>query len=203
VIRPARQLVLGAALAFAAGGAFATVTAPEPGDMAIGNEKAPVTIVEYASVGCPPCAEWDRTVFPAVKAKLLDTGKARLVLREMIYGNAALATGGFMIARFAGPTKYFAVVEAIYHRQNEIESNGKAGQLLQEIARTEGGLDEPAFEACISDQKGLDALDARIAQHTIADKVESAPTFYVGERELQDTPTFAQLAEAVRAARPR
>ena len=201
-MRPgARQITLGLALASLGAGAMAAVSTPEPGDMALGSAKAPVTIVEYASVGCPHCAAWDITVFPAVKAKLLDTGKARLVLREMINGNATIATGGFMLARCAGPAKYFAVVEAIFKRQDEMfESSGKAGQVLEEIASSAGGLDEAAFDACISDQKGLDGLGARVAQHTNVDKVESTPTFFVGERKLEGEQTFSQLAEAVRAA---
>jgi protein-disulfide isomerase len=204
VIGALRQIALGAALAFIAAAAVAAVSAAEPGDMAIGRAKAPVTIVEYASVGCPHCAEWDRTVFPTVKAKLLDTGRARFVVREMITGDATVATGGFMVARCAGPAKYFDVVEAIYRRQGEmLGSGGKAGQVLAEIAKTVGGLDQSAFEACISDQKGLDALDARVAQHSNVDKIDSTPTFFVGERKLEGDQTFDQLAQAVRVARRR
>ncbi|HVM99980.1 MAG TPA: thioredoxin domain-containing protein [Caulobacteraceae bacterium] len=196
-----RHVVLGAALAVSvAAGAAAAVDASEPGDVAIGSAKAPVTIVEYASVGCSHCAEWDRSVFPSVKAKLLDTGQARLVVREMITGDATIATGGFMVARCAGPAKYFDVVEAIYKRQDEM-FEGKAGEVLQDIARTTGGLDEAAFDACIADQKGLDALDARIAQHMKVDKVESTPTFFVGQSRLEGFQTFAQISQAVRAAR--
>ena len=204
-MRRGRQILVAAALGVALTGAgasaVAAVSAVEPGDMAIGSAKAPVTIIEYASVGCPHCAAWDLTVFPAVKAKLLDTGKARLVVREMIYGNATIATGGFMVARCAGPARYFAVVEAIYHRQDEMfASSGKAGQVLEEIAKSAGGLDEAAFDACIADQKGLDALDARIAQHTTVDKIMGTPTFIVGERQYGEELTYAQLADAVRAA---
>ena len=43
--------------------------------MALGSPTAPVTVIEYASVGCPHCADWNNEVFPAFKAKYIDTGK--------------------------------------------------------------------------------------------------------------------------------
>ena len=196
----ARRVLSGAvaaALAFAA--AAAAAPGPEPGDMALGRAAAPVTIFEYASVGCPHCADWDRDVFPEVKAKLIDTGQARYVLREMLNGDPTVATGGFMVARCAGPQKYFAVVEAIFRRQGEM-FEGRAGEVLREIAQQTGGLSEASFDACLANSKGLDALTARVRQHG-ADKVETTPTFVIGEAKLEGYRTFAQIAEAVSAAR--
>jgi protein-disulfide isomerase len=197
-----RQLSLTVAATLASAGAVAAaVSSPEPGDMAIGSDKAPVTIVEYASVGCPHCAEWDRTVFPKLQATLIATGRARYVMREMINGNPTVATGGFMIARCAGPTKYFSVVEALFRRQDELFAPGKAGDVLQNVASTAGGLDETAFDACISDQKGLDALNTRISQHMNVDKIDTTPTFVVGGQTLVGDQTLDQLTKAVAAAR--
>ena len=48
---------------------------------------ARVTVIEYASVGCPHCADWNNDVFPAIKAKYIDTGKVRFVVREMLTGD--------------------------------------------------------------------------------------------------------------------
>jgi protein-disulfide isomerase len=188
-----------AALAFVTAAAAAPVPALEPGDMALGRAAAPVTIVEYASLGCPHCADWDRDVFPEVKAKLIDTGQARYVLREMLNGDPTVATGGFMVARCAGPQKYFAVVEAVFRRQGEM-FEGRAGLVLREIAVQTGGLASASFDACLADPKGLDALTARVRQHG-DDKVEITPTFIIGAAKLEGYQTFAQIAQAVTAAR--
>jgi protein-disulfide isomerase len=77
-------LALGAstfALAACGGGGGATVTAD---DMSMGDANAKVTVVEYASLACGHCAEWNKTVFPEFKAKYIDTGKVRYVFREFI-----------------------------------------------------------------------------------------------------------------------
>ena len=44
------------------------------GDMSMGDPNAKVKMVEYASVTCSHCAAFNNDVFPAFKAKYIDTG---------------------------------------------------------------------------------------------------------------------------------
>jgi protein-disulfide isomerase len=196
---PSRPIAIAAAVWCLAASAFAGVMDPEPGDVALGRAAAPVTLIEYGSVGCSDCAEWRRTVFPTLKARYIDTGRVRFVLREMINGDPAVATAGFMLARCAGPAKYFQVVDAVFQRQPEmLVKSSKPGGVLGQIAKGVGMTDD-AFEACIDDQKGLDALNARIAQHN-KDKVDETPTFFVNGKRYDDL-TLAQLPAALRPGR--
>ena len=50
-------------------------------DKVLGNADAPVTIVEYFSLGCPHCRNFHETILPKLKTEYIDTGKARLVFR--------------------------------------------------------------------------------------------------------------------------
>ena len=107
-----------------------------PDEMAMGAPRAPVTVVEYASLGCPHCAIWEQQVFPAFKKTYIDTGKVRFVLKEMLFGNSTLAAAGFLTARCAGPGKYFQVVDAVFDQQTQIEQGGI--DVLEKIAETAG-----------------------------------------------------------------
>jgi protein-disulfide isomerase len=204
-MKTARRLVLGAFLAvLTAAPALAAVAPREPDDMAMGAARARVTVVEYASVGCPHCAKWANEVFPAFKAKYVDTGRVRFVMREMLTGEPRLAAAGFMVARCAAPAKYFAVVDDIFRRQADMfAAGGEVGKALDDIAKTSGGLTEDAFQACISDQAGLDALNARAERHATVDKVDSTPTFFIGGQRFDGELTLDQVAAAIRAARRR
>ncbi len=173
-----RQTAIAAALSFVAicagAQASASVMDPEPGDMALGSPRARVTVIEYASVGCPHCADWRHDVFPTLKARYIDTGRMRFVVREMITGDPTIATAGFMLARCAGPAKYFQVADEVYARQAQMWGKASnAGAVLGEIAKG-AGMTEEAYEACIDDQKGLDALNARVAQHN-KDGIDTNP----------------------------
>ena len=79
----------------------AELMAPGPlPDIIIGKDDAPYTIVEYASMTCPHCAEFQTDVFPKIKATYIDSGKVRYMLREFPLDN--LAAAAFMLARCAG-----------------------------------------------------------------------------------------------------
>ena len=197
-----RKVLSGLALpllawALMAGGAQAA--SPAAGtDMALGNPRARVTVIEYASVGCPHCAVWARTVFPAFKKKYVDTGKVRFVLREMLTGDPALAAAGFLTARCATPSKYFQVVDAIFADQEEIARRG-APALLQ-IAKA-AGLSEAQFVACLKDEAALKALTERTESDAREHGVNGTPTFFVGGLKLENEQSLAELDAAIARAR--
>ena len=197
--RASRPIAIAAALCWLASAAAAGVMDPKPGDMALGNPRAPVTVIEYASAGCPHCADWRHDVFPTLKLRYLDTGRVRFVMRELITGDPTIATAGFMLARCAGPAKYFQVLDEVYQRQPRMWGKASnAGVVLGEVAK-DVGMTEDAYEACIDDQKGLDALNARVAQHN-KDGVDSTPTFFVNGKRYGELP-LAQLAVILRPGR--
>jgi protein-disulfide isomerase len=171
---------------------------PDPRDMIRGSAKAPVTIVEYASVGCPHCAALHNEVFPAFKAKYIDTGKVRWISREVITGDPYLATGGFLLARCAGKDHYFDVIDAVYHDQAKLTDNLRDG--LLGIAKS-AGMTEEQFTACIGDQKNVEALDARTAMAE-ADKVRATPTLMIrGKIVVDGEVSMADLDKIVAKAR--
>jgi protein-disulfide isomerase len=74
-----------------------------------------------------------------------------------------------------------------------------AGAVLGEIAKSVG-MTEDAYEACIDDQKGLDALNARVAQHN-KDGISSTPTFFVNGKRYDEPLTLSQVAAAFQPRR--
>src|SRR3984957_9152996 len=92
-------------LAQAPGGNPAKALAPTGDDHGRGKAEAPITIVEYASLTCPHCRHFDEEVLPKLKAKWIDSGKAKLVLRDYPLDEPALRAA--MVARCAPPDRYF------------------------------------------------------------------------------------------------
>ena len=90
--------------------------------MALGSDKAPVTVIEYASiVPARTVTFFSETTFPELKKRYIDTGKVRYIFREFPFDK--LAAAGFMLARCAskngGSEKFMAVVETLFAKQNE------------------------------------------------------------------------------------
>ena len=188
--RPDRRLVaLGLPLVLGASGlagcAKGAAAGALPGDMALGDPKAKITFVEYASVACPICGRWYREVFPAFRAKYVDTGRVRFVYREMLVGGAgevAIAAAGFTLARCAGPDRYFPVVDAIYRNQPAIFENPRDRML--DIAKGLG-FTEAQFQACVRDDKALAALQKRVEANSKQDGVDATPTFVIDGKKME------------------
>jgi protein-disulfide isomerase len=171
-------------------------------DMAMGSPTAKVTMIEYASVSCPHCARFNMEVFPAFKTKYIDTGQVRYIAREALTGDPAIAAAGFLTARCAGKDKYFQVVDAIYHGQEEMFTSGQPHAVLLNIAKS-AGLTEAQFEDCIKDEKALTALNARWERYVKDDKINGTPTFVIngkvydkGEMSLAELDTAVAEAKA-------
>jgi len=197
----ARRLVLLTA-AFAAtalaGAAFAAPKA-NPEDMAMGNPKAKVEVIEYASASCPHCAHFNETVMPGLKSKWIDTGKVRYVLKEMLTPPEIVAVAGFRIARCAGPDKYFKVLDDVFKSQPRW-TNGQIKPILQEVAAA-NGLDEAHFNACLADEAAAQAMADRAQRAQEQDGVTGTPTLFVNGQKLDPTPaTPEEMDAAITAA---
>jgi protein-disulfide isomerase len=147
-----------------------------PLDHILGKPEAPVTIIEYGSLTCPHCAEFDRVTLPKIKAAWIDTGKAKLVFRDFPLDQAALRAA--MLAQCAPPDKYYSFIDTLFQSQ---ATWGRAGNLkaaLGGIAKL-GGLTEEQFSKCMDDQQLLQSVAATESTAQNSYGVESTPTFFI------------------------
>ncbi len=173
-------------------------------DMSLGNPNAKITLIEYASVACPICAEFNNTVFPQFKAKYIDTGKVHYVMREALTGNPDLAASGFLLARCAGKDKYFAVTDAVFRAQDQLYEPGTetirgtaARDVLLHIAEN-AGLSEDQFSKCLADDKAITALNDRVEKSSQRDHVDGTPMFILNGKKLRTGgTTLADLDAAI------
>ncbi len=163
----------------------ARMTAPE---FRLGDPAAKVTVVEYASDTCPHCARFAAEVFPAFKAKYVDTGKVLYSFREFPTQPVDLSAAGFVLARCAGEPKYFDVVNALFQSQK-----AETGRDFLLAGAKAGGLSEDQVKACLNDKGAAAELGARVQQAIDVEKIDGTPTFVVngvkmadGEKTLKD-----------------
>ncbi|MBS0362925.1 MAG: DsbA family protein [Proteobacteria bacterium] len=185
----------------AAGAAMAAGPPPAslPDDMSLGNPKAKVQVIEYASMACPHCGHFNEAVFAPFKAKWVDTGKVRYTLREMLTEPVNVAAAGFMIARCAGPAKYFTVVDQVFRSQAKW-TEGNIKPIFKDIAAA-NGVDEAHFTACLSDEAAAEAVAGRAKRAAEEDDVHSTPTLFVNGKRLDPLPqTPAEMDAAIEAA---
>ncbi|HEY6254283.1 MAG TPA: DsbA family protein [Xanthobacteraceae bacterium] len=154
---------------------------PNPlGEMAIGDPNAPITVIEYASMTCPHCAHFSETTFPELKKRYIDTGKVRFIFREFPLDQ--LAAAGFVLARCAGPDKYFPLIETLFAQQRDWVVQ-KPLQPLLAIAK-QAGLSQQTFEACLDNRQMIEGIEKVRNQAAEKFGVNSTPTFFVNGKRL-------------------
>jgi len=186
--------------ALAASGTRADTVALAPDDHVLGKPDAPITIVEYASLTCPHCAEFDRETLPKIKEKWIDTGKAKLVFRDFPLDGLALRAA--MLARCAPADRYFGYIDVLFHSQNSWIKADDPILALSRIARL-GGMSDQQFQACMSN----DELQRSVAaSRQSAEKdygVESTPTFFVNGTKMPGALPFNDFDQALTAVQPK
>lgn len=162
-------------------------------DLWMGDPKAPVTIIEYASMTCGHCAQFELTTFADLKTKYIDTGKVRYTLRE--FPLDPLAAAAAMLARCSGD-KREAVVELLFQQQKNWAFVNNPLQALRDTVK-QTGMGPTAFEACLNDQAMFDKINQ--IRDTAAQKfgINATPTFFInGEKKSGEIPA-AMLDETL------
>lgn len=150
-------------------------------DIVLGDPNADTVIVEYASMTCPHCAHFYTEVFPQVKEKYLDTGKARFIFREFPLDGLAVAAS--MLARCAGNDRFYPMVDGLFETQKTWAVSGADGKEKLKLIAKQAGFSEDSFEQCLADKELFDKIVAVRKKAHEEYGVDGTPAFFVnGER---------------------
>jgi protein-disulfide isomerase len=171
-----------------------TVLALSKDDRILGNPDAPITIVEYASLTCPHCAHFTNDILPELKKKWIDTGKAKLVLRDYPLDEPALRAA--MIARCAPPDRFYAYTDMFFGAQDKWVTARDYRDALARLVKL-GGMSREEFDNCLKNT----ALENKIVEgRLVASKeldVNSTPTFFINGTKFTGAPTVEEFDKAL------
>ena len=159
-------------------------------EMTIGKKDAPLTIVEYASLGCSHCAKFHQEIYPALKKDYIDTGKVKLIFRDFPLGTPALAAT--MIARCSGPERYFGFVEMFFRSQTQWSHAENPLEALSKVARL-GGMPPIDVQACMRNQKLLEYIQLQKKHAYEEDGINATPYFVIGTEKLSGGLPYNQM----------
>jgi len=173
----------------------AELSQPGPlGDREIGSKNAAVTIVEYASMTCPPCARFATTVLPTLKTRYVDTGKMRFIFREFPFDPVALAA--FVLVRCADEHKYFSLLDALFEQQEKWAVRNPLPPLL-DIAQ-HAGFTEDSFKSCLSNKKIITGIEWVRSRGVERFKITGTPTFFINGNKHTGAMTLDEIEQAIK-----
>ncbi|MBN9669155.1 thioredoxin domain-containing protein [Roseibium aggregatum] len=166
------------------------------GDKIVGDENAPVTIVEYASLTCGHCATFHKNTYPDLKKDYVETGKVRFIFRE--FPLDAVAAAGFMLARCQPQDKYFDTVDIMFEQQRSWAFTENPYQSLLDFSK-QIGFTQESFEECLTDQGLLDAINAVKDRGANEFGVNSTPTFFINGEKHSGAMTIEEMGKIIDA----
>ncbi|MBL8830822.1 MAG: DsbA family protein [Rhodospirillales bacterium] len=162
-------------------------------DMVMGAENAPITMIEYASLTCPHCAKLHVETMPRLKAEYIDTGKLKLVFRDFPLDRIALNAA--MLARCAGPERYFTFLDVFFAQQANWLRGTSGEQImasLRRLART-GGMTEAAMDQCLANTEMQNAVLSQAMTGEREHKVQATPTLVINGTVHRGGQSFEEL----------
>ena len=169
-----------------------SLLAIQPADHVLGDPKAPVTMIEYASFTCPHCAHFHTQILPELKKKWIDTGKAKLIYRDFPLDQTAVKAA--QLAECSGKDRYFAVVDMIFGTQ---ATWAAATDPIAELAKSLriAGMGDNEVKACLANDAVANGVIADYRGGEILG-VNSTPTLFINGQQYRGTRTVEDLDQA-------
>ncbi|MPT46995.1 MAG: DsbA family protein [Sphingobium sp.] len=194
------------------------VTQTADGGYRMGNENAPVKVVEFGSYTCSHCADFAATSADGIKEKV-ETGKLSFEFRPFVRDPLDMTAA--LLAGCNGPDTYFALSHELFGYQGQLfEAVKAAGDQayaqamaqppaqrfvaaagitgLLDFVKQRGLTDEKAKQ-CLADTKAADTLASHVQQSTTKYNITGTPTILINDKVVENAATWDALKEKLTA----
>ena len=198
------------------------VTQTPEGGFAMGNPNAKVKLIEFGSMSCSHCADFEKEGVPSLTENYVKKGLVSFEFRNYVRDPYDMTAS--LIARCGGPSSFFGLTKAFYTSQQEWIGKIQAAdpaqmQALQNqppqaqfkaLADIAGfpafaamrGVPKAKVEACLADPAAATQLVQMNSDAVSTFNIQGTPSFIVNGEEIKievGTPTWTQLEAKLKA----
>ncbi|QXK91685.1 DsbA family protein [Neoehrlichia mikurensis] len=166
-----------------------------PHDRFLGNKKAPVVIIEYASFSCMHCASFILSVLPKIEDKYIKTGKLLYIYRNFPLDYVSLKAAMLGLC-YDSNESFFTYSKAVFSSIEALVRNYKDLTLLSNIAKISNISDE-RFNKCMNDEHMMDYIiqDKLLASNKL--QVMATPTFFINGKKYDKAHDFESFSRVI------
>lgn len=174
----------------------------------LGRDDAPIVIVEYSDYQCPYCGQFHANVLPRLQSEYIDTGKVRLIFRDLPLAMHPQSVPAAIAAHCAAEQgKFWAMNGALFANQRTL-----GVELYERLAETLN-LDTGKFSTCVQSPQSRKRVQMSV-QEAGRYGLNSTPSFILGRsdkgrveihrtaRGFVDFETFAREIDSLLATTP-
>ena len=160
-------------------------------DFMIGDETAPITIIEYASLSCSHCADFHEDVYPKLKENYIDTGLASIEFKSFPLDIAALNASKVAHCKNDGKSQ---ILHFLFDNQSKWAKGNSVEEFndnLKKILNSQNfGID---FNKCIDNKKIEDYVLENRIEGVKKFKINATPTIIINGEKFNKPLTFKNL----------
>ncbi len=191
---------VGEALDVPAGGAVAAETRPDRlaeagplGERTLGRAGAPVTVIEYGSLGCPICRVFHKAALPRFKREYIDTGKVFFIYREFPIGKSPAAAAA--AARCVPKKDFFRINDKFMNLTGRWNRRDVTPDAIYKVVQ-DTGLSRAAFDTCLTNQKIRDGI-TWVKHRGRELGVQGTPTFFINGEKVRGIMSFKEMQRLI------
>jgi protein-disulfide isomerase len=159
-------------------------------DRVLGSTNAKITVIEYASMTCPHCAEFHAGPFQMLKTEYIKTGKVRFIYRDFPLDQLALAAA--MMARCASKERYYPIVDIIFRTQANWAKQANPTDALSQIGLL-SGISKKTYKACVGNKDIYEGVMKIRNDGEAKFDIQSTPTIIINGKPIKGHLTAEKL----------
>jgi len=200
---------------------WTTVVQKTPeGGFIMGNPKARVTLIEFASLTCPHCAAFHNEAMNTLKNEYVKSGKVRYEFRNFILTGPDYAAS--LLARSQGTKRFFPLLDAFFSRQEQwvkpfmqvteeqqkqlaavpqqqqIKALAELGKLDEYVRRL--GIPKAKFDQALTDQAEIKRLADMRKEAIETYQISGTPSFVLNGKKLESVSSWPDVRARLDAA---
>lgn len=151
----------------------------------LGEESAPVTVVEYFSFTCPHCGNFALHTAPLIEKEYVEAGLVKFEVHALAAKGSSLDAAAAALCA-ADQGRYWDYHDVLFANYDAAGSDAYAADRLKEYAAGLG-LDVESFNACLdSDEHEAAVLDE--TERVVGVGITATPNFFVGlTKDMKDS----------------
>jgi protein-disulfide isomerase len=159
----------------------------------LGSASAPVTMIEYSSLGCSHCADFEITTFPQIKTTYIDVGRVKFVYRDYPLDPPSLTAA--MVARCSG-SNFFTTVDTLFRNQASWAYTSNYTAAIKNVVAGIG-ITSDDVDACLAVPGLQSGILAIMTTGTQQYGVGGTPTFFINSQRVDGAYPFATYAAII------
>ncbi len=163
-------------------------------EKSLGSPTAPVTMIEYSSLGCSHCADFHGATLPQLKSAYIDTGRVRFVYRDYPLDNGA-ALAASMVARCSGDN-YFAALDALFRAQSSWAYSSNYTTGIKAVVSALG-MTSAVVDTCLASSELRSGVVAMRQTGQSTYGVSGTPTFFINGQTVVGAYPYAYFAAII------